>query len=68
MRNQRNQFGFKDQSDCYRNSAGRHMIQWMDEGSHGKEAFDTELAEIRALGKKYRVTRLDDGRRLFIEH
>lgn len=55
--------GIKQQCDCYRKSG--KMIQWQDEATH-PDIFDT-VDKCKELGIKYRLTTIDDGKRLFVE-
>ena len=67
MNNARNQYGVKDQADCYR-SAGK-FIQWIDEACTDPtiEEFDMVRLNIKLAGYKVKTVRIDDGRRLFVE-
>ena len=69
--NNRNEHGFKDQVDCYRDNG--KLIQWIDEAVDyyidGTEVtiFWSTVSLCKALKIKHRITTISDGKRLFIE-
>lgn len=62
--NDRNSYGHKDQGDCYR-MAGK-LRQWVDEACTNEGEFDQVVNEMKLKNVQYRITRISDGRRLFI--
>lgn len=62
--NNRNQFGFKDCSNCYLNINGIHYIQWSD----FEEDFNGYIKEFKAKGIKYIIRTINNEfKRLYRE-